>query len=117
MNYRTLPPDEWNKLSSVFTRYGGKLPHPSAAIIIVAEEGGSIIGFVVLQVVNHLEPVWLDPQNKRARHALSTLVHMAEARIPNGGDYYAFSADDHVSDLCKAFGLEEMDHRCFKKEV
>lgn len=117
LTYRQLPSYEWGKLQEQFEKHGGGLPRPDLAKIVVAEDEGRIVGFVVLQLTMHLEPIWLDEGSKAARHALSRLVHMAEESLPKESVYYAFSADDHVADLCKAFALEELEYRVFMKEV
>lgn len=116
LSYRMLPAVEWSRLAPVFTAQGSQMPDPRTAWIEVAEKDDRIVGFVVMQCVWHMEPVWIDSDEREARHALSRLVHSAEHRL---GDrpYYAFSEDEHVSGLCKAFGLEPLEYQIFVKEA
>lgn len=117
ISYRRLASHEFERVRPVFEKHGGVIPCPSIASIFIAEEDGVLLGFAVVQQVIHLEPIWLENE-KKAPHTLRKLIHLAETEVPPGGTYYAFSDNDHVTDLAKSFGLEPLNnYRVFMKEM
>ncbi len=114
--YRELPVEEWGKVEPIFAEHGSRLPHEEMASIFVAEKGGDVVGMAVMQMVPHLEPIWI--KKGQGEHYLKKLIHMAEASLAGGsGDYFAFSASTHVSNLCKAFGLDFTGWAVWKKRI
>jgi len=58
--YRKLPPDEWGRLKPLFEFLDAFLPDSIAAQCAVAEDGAHIAGFLMMQLVPHSEPLWID---------------------------------------------------------
>ena len=111
---RELPAEEWSLVEPIFVFNGTRLPHKETARIFVAERGGDLVGMAVMQMVPHLEPIWIE--KGKGEHALRGLIHMAEASLEKGsGDYYAFSTTLEVGRLCEAFGMTHVPWVIYKK--
>lgn len=67
MNYTTrlLPADEWHRLHGTELEKVYPLLPPSAFIIVVENEQGSIVGCWSTYAVMHAECVWIDPEHQK----------------------------------------------------
>ena len=115
MIYRLLPPSEWDVLSARFATYGGRLPDPRTSQIAVAEEDGVIVGFLVLQFVPHLEPLWIDEAH-RGKVYWPKLQRLLEDHL-DAGDYFVFAPTDRMAELADAAGLEALPWTLYKGTV
>jgi hypothetical protein len=98
-----LDPADWGRLAAIFTENGSELPHPDVAQIAVAERDGEIIGFAVLQLVAHLEPLYL---TEAARHVWPRLVKTAMDAY--SGPVYAFAPNDQIASMAQHAGFTQL---------
>jgi hypothetical protein len=113
MNIRTLPFAEWPRIEGVFVQMGSTLPNPEFAQILVAEEPNAdglveIVGFIVTQLVPHIEPIWVAPA-RRGDGVWSQLADAAIKQFPVGQVFYAFTPTAAVEALANKAGLEKLD--------
>ncbi len=106
---RVLTPAEWPALAGVFTKQGVTLPNPQLASIIVLEEEDSegvkcIVGFVVVQLVAHVEPIYVTPR-LRGSDAWETLARAAVGQFPPNVPYYAFVPEPAIGAMAEKVGL------------
>lgn len=66
---RVLPPEEYCRLQGHSHLPGGQLPLPEMSSIVVLEDGIEIVGFWMLNLVPHVEPIWIDPRYRRSMAA------------------------------------------------
>lgn len=59
--YRVVAEEEMAYMEPVFARLGWTLPDPAYGKVVVAEAGGMILGFAVVQFMLHAEPQWVNP--------------------------------------------------------
>lgn len=61
ITYRFLHPNEYERLASTFKGFNSSLPDPSTSHIYAAIDSVSneIVGFQVIQLQFHLEPIWI----------------------------------------------------------
>lgn len=110
---RWLPVDEWHKVAGVFAAQQKSLPAPELARIRVAEEGDRIVGFLVWQLVPHVEPLWID-ESYRGRVWWPKLLEAAMAECSSA---YVFAPDAHIAGMAEAMGFEELPWRVFYCEA
>lgn len=101
---RQLLPDEWISLRPTFVEQGSDLPHPEFARILVAERDGTRIGFLVIQLVPHLEPIYVEEASRGTGVSLA-LAKAAQAQFPAGIHYYAFVPNPTIEALAIQAGL------------
>ena len=103
VNTRVLPSEEWPRLQGVLEAEGGRLPDPATAQIVVHEAQGEIIGFLVVQLVPHLEPIWVHP-DYRGKGLVSSLVNAGRSLL-GSGEFFAFSPNRAMGALATKEGL------------
>jgi hypothetical protein len=117
MTYRILDPQsEWPFLEGEFARNNSPLPNPQLAIIIGAfNKLDAIVGFIVIQLQIHVEPIYsTDPNCVRG------LVRQAELFLKEhagASHYFAHASTPKVAELCKAFGMQPTQYPIFMKRL
>ena len=109
---RLLPPVEWPRIADVFTAQGTTLPDPDSAHIIVLERLDTdafrdIVGFIVIQLVPHLEPVYVK-KAFRGTEAFKDLAKAAISLFPPGEQFYAFAPNQNIEQMALSVGLVKL---------
>lgn len=119
ITYRWLSPDEAETLRTVFEENGGDMPRPDLSAIYGAfTDEGQLVGFHVLQLVPHAEPMWIHPEWRakvnwrKFQEGIETLFDKQ-----SGGEYYIFPGDERIAKLCKRGGMEEVPLKAYKKVI
>lgn len=117
MEYRLLTPEEVLTLAPVFASYGVDTPSPELSAVAGAIEGGVIVGFHVLQLVPHAEPIWISPEH-RGKVDWRKLNEQLEAPFAavQAGEFYTFSDSPRVAAMLKKVGYEEMPYKVWRKK-
>jgi len=106
LEVRELTLAEIATTESVFKEAGASLPDPATSTFIGAIEGGKVVGFLVLQLRLHAEPMWIEPGKSQL---FTQLVHAAEEAILRraGPQYvYTFCPAGRVSQLAQSMGMQ-----------
>jgi hypothetical protein len=105
MTIAILEPSEWSQIEPLFLEQGVSLPDPDIARIVAAkDETGTICGFVVIQLVPHVEPIWVAPEH-RGSPLWARLGEAAAAQIPPGVHTYVFSPNDAITRMAQHIGF------------
>lgn len=104
---RELPADDWGRLVSVFEQNKTVTPDPDLARILVAEEDAKITGFIVIQLVPHLEPIYVAPE-QRGTDTWSQLAEAAVAFMPLGSEFYAFAPRPAIEHMAERVGMVKL---------
>jgi hypothetical protein len=105
MTIQILPPDEWSQIEPLFLERGVPLPDPELARIIAAkDETDTISGFLVIQLVPHLEPFWIAPEH-RGSPLWARLAETAAAQFPAGIPSYVFSPNAAITRMARHVGF------------
>lgn len=116
IKYRWLTPEEAQTLKPIFDENDGAFPSPELSLFCGAiNDDEEIIGFHVIQLVPHAEPMWVNPEY-RAKVNWREFQKMIEG-ILQGGDYFIFPGDERIAKLCKRGGMEEVPLKAYKKSV
>ena len=105
--YRTLLPEEWDKLDPIRPHMEGPLPtDPTTASCVVAEnDKGDIVGFLFMQMQFHMEPINIHPQY-RGKVNFKRLVSTLLSTTPDGFPYFVFSPSPRIGKMCRSVGME-----------
>jgi hypothetical protein len=106
MTIRVLDPSEWERLLPIYATVNADVPDPDVAHVVVAEDADQIVGMLVLQLIPHLEPLWVAPAHRHTRlwHDLSTAML---ATLPAGLTFYTFSSRPAIAKLAARIGMVE----------
>ncbi len=87
---------------------GGSLP--SVGRIIVAENDNEIKGFVVVQLVMHVEPLWIGDPRVSLKRMIGEVKNIVE-----DSDFYTFTSNDKAERIASLFGLVEKNWKVFSR--
>lgn len=113
---RLLSSDEWYKLGAFKHEFGGSLPKPQQADVVVVEDGDMIVGILTLEKMIHIGPMWTHPKY-RASGVLAMLIKAGVQHFPTelrGG--VLFSKHPKIKKLAAMFGLLPVDMPAYKWE-
>ncbi len=103
---RILAPEEIATLKPVFEAAHAPLPDPALSQFIGAVKNGKVVGFIVLQVKLHAEPVWVEEGHSEV---FMPLVAKAEKVIleRTGPQWvYLFAPAGKVTRLAQTMGMQ-----------
>lgn len=108
MTYRRLQISEWDRITEIFKAEFGE-PQPSAtnSVIVIAEDHGEIVGIVTLQMIMHVEPVWVK-STWRGRWVLQGMLREVSRQFPTLSLAFAFVKTTWMCMLLNTLGLEEL---------
>ena len=107
MTFRDLPPDEWGKVEPIFKQHGVTVPAETQGLITVAEEDGAIVGFVVLQLQPHLEPIWVDEAHRHTG-VWRQLAESALERVSHGVAVFTSAPRPAIEHMAMEMGFETL---------
>ena len=105
ISYRELTPEEIKSVEPIFTATGNPLPDPGISTFVGAVENGKVIGFLVLQVKLHAQPMWIEEGHSQI---FSPLVAEAERTILKKAGpqwVYLFVPAGRLSQLAQSMGM------------
>ena len=109
LEYRLLTPEEFELLRPRFEEFGFEPPTPEGAVVSAALRDEELVGFLVLQLAYHLEPLWIAPE-ERGRVSwlrLAEPINELCARAP-GMEYYTLAPSAQVARICEHGGMQEL---------
>lgn len=115
MTYRRLGISEWDRIVPIFEReFREPPPRPTNGIVVVAEtDSGEIVGLATVQMVAHIEPVWVK-STWRGRWVLQRLVKEMYSIIPTLDFVFAFVSTTRMCMLLRAMHMEELPWKVFR---
>ena len=112
MTIRLLLPETWAELAPVFEAEGISLPCPEMARILVAQEGDKTIGFLVIQLQPHLEPLYVIPEYRNQGIAQALAKAAVQLFVP-GASFFAFSPREGIDHLAEQAGLDALPWKIY----
>lgn len=108
INYRLLEEDEWERLIPIYCELfpGKPMPTPDLSICAVAEEEGTIKGFLFFCNMPHMEPGGVLPNNPNVH--LNSLRILLEQQVSEfaGFPYFCYTQDSQYDSAMLAAGFE-----------
>jgi hypothetical protein len=105
IEYRVLTPLEIESVKHVFELSNSPLPDPAVSQFIGAIEGQKVLGFIMLQLKLHAEPMWIESGHSEV---FQPIVRAAEKQILKqcGPQWvYLFAPAGRVSQLAQSMGM------------
>ena len=115
MTIRELQANEWDRLKDheIFAKTG--MPDSLTAKIMIAENHvGQIIGFQVLLLVPHAEPIWIDPSYRGGMAASRLWKGMLKLLDSLSLDVLICNSDrPEIDGYLSRLGLRELPYKTF----
>lgn len=117
VTFRELRPEETVKLMPFLQAEGWRLPYPYLASAVVGEYEGKIVSFAVLQLIPHVEPLWVQDDWRGSGLAEATAYQLiANLERRQISAYLAIAPNPFMERLCKKMGMKEIPGKVFVKE-
>jgi len=101
---KELPLDQWHLLEGAFVKMDSSMPNPSNSAILVAIEDDKILGFVVMQSIMHVEPLFVYPEGQH-RKIWEKLYNYVDELLPNNFYYFITTEQPAIEKLAKDRGF------------
>lgn len=112
MIYKSLDPEEFYLIDRFYAGCAVPRPDPNFSRIFAAiDDNHQVVGFVVLQLVAHAEPIYVDPAYRGSRvwvHLTAMLAAYCELHQIAG--VYTQPTSDATRKICERMGWSEMDY-------
>jgi len=116
-DYRLLTETEIQQIVPVFESMGATLPSPVLSTIVGAVKNGRVVGFIVLQLVLHAEPMWIEPGHSEVFNGISRLAQDVVAEKCGGGRVYLFADAEKIARLSDINEFERVDTTVYTKYI
>lgn len=96
------------------------LPLPEVSRCFVSRnDEGKITGYIFIQTMVTIEPIWVDEKSRGTNLALKLFGHAACALAESGtARYFVTHADrPEIADYLRRMGLEELNWKTFKMDL
>jgi len=103
---RELTADEIKTVEYLFTEKGHPLPNPNESTFVGYIREGKVIGFIVLQIKLHAEPMWIENGHSDIFSALVREAERTVLRRCGPAWVYTFAPAGKVSQLAQAAGMQ-----------
>lgn len=106
----TATAEEWDRVEGVLAVRGWMSLNRPTSRILVAEREGELLGFMVMQLVPHTEPLWVRPSERGSGIAESLADQMVEFMFSVQSRGWMVVADNPMAaKLCEARGMMKVD--------
>jgi len=120
ITYRTITgptatEEEWDAIETILARRGWmSLCRLTTPAIVLAENDGHIIGFFVLQLVPHLEPMYITPKYRGEEIPDELISRMHQVlQAANARGWIVVADNPIVEKMCRDHGMIEVDSPVF----
>ncbi len=116
IKYRWVFPSqpEFNVIREVIRKRGWTQPHPDLARALCAYDNGNHVGFIVIQLVNHIEPLFV-AESYRGQGIAGELADRAIAYMKENNHPFLCMADnEHVIRMCEALELHKIESPVYR---
>jgi hypothetical protein len=114
---RLLTPEEIKSVEPIFLERGVSLPASNTSVFVGAVKDGKVVAFLVIQLMLHAEPMWIEPGHS---NLFLPLVKEAEKTILQrcGPAWvYLFAPAGKVSQLAATSGMQQEPYCVYSKLV
>ena len=104
--YRELTPEEITQVAKVFNDKGASLPDPRHSTFVGALEDGKVIGFLVLEVKLHAQPLWIDTGRSAIFPALCAAAEKVILEKVGSCWVYLFTQPGRMTQMALTQGMQ-----------
>src|SRR5208283_2563973 len=101
--------EEWNAIDEVCAARGWLSLNRLLTRVLVAKRGDDIVGFIVLQLIPHTEPLYVAPSERGTELAATLADKMVEHMVNMKARGWLVVADSPFAEqLCKERGMRKL---------
>jgi hypothetical protein len=106
VEFRVLTPEEISSIAHVFADQGASLPDPTVSQFVGAVEDGKVVGFLVLQLRLHAEPMWIESKHSQVFTKLVAEAEKIILRQAGPQWVYLFAPAGRTAQLAQSMGMQ-----------
>ena len=107
VSYIQLIGKQVEQLKPILDKLGWAVPHPVNAVAVTAVYQGRVVGFFVLQLIPHAEPMWVSPEVRGTGIAEELLAKGKEILVESGAKGWLSICTNPFSErLAAQLGME-----------
>ena len=103
---RVLTAEEIQTVEPVFKATGNSLPDPTTSCFVGAVRDGKVLGFIVLQVKLHAEPMWIEEGHSDLFLPIAKAAESVIITRTGGAWVYLFAPAGRISQLAQSMGMQ-----------
>jgi hypothetical protein len=109
--------EEWGFICDTFVERSWMMPNRSLTRILLAKRGEEIVGFHVMQLVPHAEPMWVDKAERGTGLAADMADQMVKFLKDSDARGWLVLAGDPVTEkLCRERGMEKIASAVYRTQ-
>jgi hypothetical protein len=116
LEVRELTKEEIATVEHIFTERGHALPNPVQSTFVGAVKDGKVLGFIVLQVKLHCEPIWIEQGHSDLFTHLARVGEQIILKKIGSCWVYMFTPAGRASQLAMAMGFQ-MEPFCIMSKL
>jgi len=112
VNYRwidgpTATDEEWNRFEDILVARGWmSLNRPTSRVLVAEDEHNELLGFIVMQLVPHTEPLWVRPSQRGTEVANELADRMLSFMIEiQARGWMLVASNDIIAKMAEARGM------------
>ena len=114
VTYRWLdyesPDEDWIRVDDIMAMRGWMALNKMTALVLVAEQGEELVGFHVLQLIPHVEPLFVRPSSRGSNIAETLADKMQEYLTDvHVRGYMAVAEHPVVEKICENRGMRRVE--------
>lgn len=103
--FRLLEPSEVQTLAPTFEANGVSLPNLNTSAVVGALRDGKVVGFLVLQLCLHAEPMWIEPGHSTVFPGLVQVAEQTVLERVGACNVFLFAPAGRVAQMAQAVGM------------
>lgn len=120
MIVKKLKPEQYSRLAAIFDKEfsGSDLPETHNSEILVAYENSKMVGFILIEDIKMIGQIYVVPEKRNSSiQVIQNLVKSVKERIAPKNVVGAVASETRFEALFKAFGLQKIDGKFFRKNL
>ena len=114
---RELTPEEIASVEPVFASQGASLPDPKTSTFVGAIRDGKVVGFLVLQLTLHAEPMWIEEGHSDLFTGIVREAENTILRKCGPAWVYLFAPAGRITQLAQTMGMMQEPYCIMSKLV
>jgi hypothetical protein len=106
IEYRELTDKEIKSVEHLFVATGNTLPDPALSTFVGCVKDGVVLGFLVLQIKMHAEPMWIQPGHSDVFQPIARMAEKIILKKCGPQWVYLFAPAGRVSQLAQSMGMQ-----------
>ena len=113
----TATDEEWQRIDDILAvRGAAPLNRPTSRILVAEDTEGVLLGFLVLQLLPHLEPLYVKPSSRGTGLAERLSKRGTEFLRSHNAQWMSIADDPIAARLCESVGMHKVESPLYRSQ-